>query len=206
MPPHKLETQRHLVTVVTVIRILSRLKLSNPVHEIRPKVIQEENKSIPHCKAMCENLTDGQMKFTHWIYVLLQVHFWRRSHCRWNRIREERQTVVDPHGGVHADTSMRTKRADNNSIQITMESDTQRKNWFDSRLAQNKGLVFWQTITDATMSYASMPAACLAEVVRRNLDDTEAEILSDKAEPFFAYDVREILAIIEQGEVHREKK
>ena len=52
--------------------------------------------------------------------------------------------------------------------------------WFVLRLAQNKGLEFWQTINHAIILYCSMPAECLVKIVKRNLDDTEADILHEK--------------------------
>ena len=55
--------------------------------------------------------------------------------------------------------------------------------WFDLRLAQNKGSEFWKTITNAIILYDSMPADCLVKVVGRNWDESEAEILHQKAEP-----------------------
>ena len=53
-------------------------------------------------------------------------------------------------------------------------------NWFDLRLARNKGLEFGQTIHNAIIVSDSMPVDCLVKVVERNLDDTEAEILCEK--------------------------
>ena len=53
----------------------------------------------------------------------------------------------------------------------------------DLKSAKNKGLVFWQTITNAIILYDSMPAGCVVRVVRRSVDDTEAKILYEKAEP-----------------------
>ena len=41
----------------------------------------------------------------------------------------------------------------------------------------------WQTITNAIIFYGSMPADCLVKVSKRDLDDTEAEILCEKEEP-----------------------
>ena len=48
---------------------------------------------------------------------------------------------------------------------------------------QIKGWTFWQTINNAIIPYDSMPACCFVKVVKRSLDDTEAEILNDKGEP-----------------------
>ena len=48
------------------------------------------------------------------------------------------------------------------------------------RLAHNKGLEFWQTVNNAIILYDSMPPDCQVKVVKRNLDDTEAEILYKK--------------------------
>ena len=39
------------------------------------------------------------------------------------------------------------------------------------------------TINNATILYDFMPADCLVKAVKRNLDDTEAEILYDKQQP-----------------------
>ena len=43
-------------------------------------------------------------------------------------------------------------------------------------------MVFWQSPRQSFI-YDSMSAVCLAIVVRRNLDDKEAETLFEKAEP-----------------------
>ena len=53
---------------------------------------------------------------------------------------------------------------------------------FDLRLAQNKGLEFWQT-EKTIFLYDSMPADCLVKVVKRNLEEREAEILYDAEQP-----------------------
>ena len=55
--------------------------------------------------------------------------------------------------------------------------------WFDLRLAPDKDVEFWKTINNAIIVYDSVRADCLVENVRRNLDDTEAEILYDRREP-----------------------
>ena len=52
--------------------------------------------------------------------------------------------------------------------------------WFDLRLAQNRGLEFWQTINSAIILYGSIPTHFLVKVVRRKLDDAEVEILCEK--------------------------
>ena len=41
-------------------------------------------------------------------------------------VREGRQTCFGTHGSINADTSIRTERADNHSIQINMETEAQR--------------------------------------------------------------------------------
>ena len=51
------------------------------------------------------------------------------------------------------------------------------------KLAQDKELVSWQTISNAIILYESTPADCSFNVVRRNLDDTEAEILCESKLP-----------------------
>ena len=55
----------------------------------------------------------------------------------------------------------------------------QRSLWVRLKLAQDKGLVSWQSISIAIILYESTPADCSFKVVRRNLDDTEAEILCE---------------------------
>ena len=42
---------------------------------------------------------------------------------------------------------------------------------------------FWKTINNVIILYDSTPADCLVKVVRRNLDDTEAEILYENEQP-----------------------
>ena len=49
--------------------------------------------------------------------------------------------------------------------------------WFDLKIAQDKGLVFWQTISNAMLLQEFKPGACMVKAVRKNTDDTEAEIL-----------------------------
>ena len=50
--------------------------------------------------------------------------------------------------------------------------------WFVLKPVQDKGLVFWQTISKACVLYETMPADCFAKkVATRNLYDTEAETL-----------------------------
>ena len=50
--------------------------------------------------------------------------------------------------------------------------------WFDLKPVHDKGLVFWQTISNACILYETMPADCFEKkVVTRNLYDTEAESL-----------------------------
>ena len=61
-------------------------------------------------------------------------------------------------------------------IQHKLKWKTNAVYWFDVRLAQHKGLDFWQSINNAVILYDSMLAACLVKVVKRNPDDTEAEI------------------------------
>ena len=49
--------------------------------------------------------------------------------------------------------------------------------WFDLKLAQVKGLVFWRTFSNSIFLNDSVPADCLVKVVTRNQHDTEEEIL-----------------------------
>ena len=51
-----------------------------------------------------------------------------------------------------------------------------------SRKTQNKGLEVWQTINNAIIFHDSMPSDCVVRVVKRNLDDTETEILYERGE------------------------
>ena len=52
--------------------------------------------------------------------------------------------------------------------------------WFDLKLAQNKRLEFWQTISNTVILYGSLAADCVVRVIIRNPDDVEAEILYQK--------------------------
>ena len=45
------------------------------------------------------------------------------------------------------------------------------------------GLVSWQTMSNAIILYQSTPADCSFKVVRRNLDDTDVEILCERNLP-----------------------
>ena len=54
--------------------------------------------------------------------------------------------------------------------------------WFDLKLAQDKGSIFWQTHSHATVLCESMLADCMVEVMRRNQDNTEAEIRYQKGD------------------------
>ena len=47
------------------------------------------------------------------------------------------------------------------------------------KLAQDKGLVSWQTISNAIILHESTPADYSFKVIRRNLDEAEAEILCE---------------------------
>ena len=50
--------------------------------------------------------------------------------------------------------------------------------WFVLKPVQDKGLVFWQTISNACILHETMLADCVVKkVVTRNLYDTEAETL-----------------------------
>ena len=62
----------------------------------------------------------------------------------------------------------------------------------DLRLAQHKGLEFWQTIHNAIIVYDAMPAGCVVKGVKRNLDDTEAESVFEKAQ----LEQREVLHVV----------
>ena len=55
--------------------------------------------------------------------------------------------------------------------------------WLVPKLAQDKRLIFWQSMSNAINLYESVPADCLVKVVRRKLDDTEAELLYQKRAP-----------------------
>ena len=55
--------------------------------------------------------------------------------------------------------------------------------WFDLRVAQHDGLEFWQTINNAIILHGSIPADCLVKVAKRNLDNTEAEVLCEEQQP-----------------------
>ena len=48
-----------------------------------------------------------------------------------------------------------------------LETASGRSCWFDLTIAQSKGSVFWQPISDATTLNDSMPADCLVKVVNR---------------------------------------
>ena len=82
--------------------------------------------------------------------------FYRSSSCRAN----------------NGQSSISRKRPDDTSLEIEMERMRNSAYWFELRLAQNKGLEFWQTINNAT--------DCLVKVVRRLMDDTDAGILFGK--------------------------
>ena len=72
----------------------------------------------------------------------------------------------------------------NDLIQLNNTLCTNSKErWKAAPRAHNKGLEFWQTINNAITLYDSIPADCLEKVVRRNLEDTQAEILFDKQQP-----------------------
>ena len=87
------------------------------------------------------------------------------------------------HGNIGAYPSIRTERT--RKIAYTLKWGRMHNAifWSDLRLAQNSGLDSWQTINNAITLYDYLPANCLVKVVKRNVDDTEAEILFAKGEP-----------------------
>ena len=84
--------------------------------------------------------------------------------------------------------------------------------WLDLRLAQDKGLVFWQTITNAIIFCDSVLADCPVKVVRSNLlgrygsRNFGFKTQNLNNEKLFAFDCRKIQAIIGPGEILCEKK
>ena len=112
--------------------------------------------------------------------------------------REGRQTCIfhssRSHGNIDAHSSIRTERTEKHSIQIEMGRMRNAVFWFDLRLAHHNGLKFWQTINNAIILYDSVLADCLVQTVRRNLDDTEVEILCEKKKT--ELERREVLLIV----------
>ena len=106
------------------------------------------------------------------------------SHCWWNRNRQGRQacfcTAVDPTNV----TMLRPRYLPNEPWNVPYELRWRRIHnavfGIDLKSAKNKGLVFWQAITNAIILYDSMLADCVVKVVRRNVDDTEAKIMYEK--------------------------
>ena len=60
---------------------------------------------------------------------------------------------------------------------LKLGRSNKRSLWVRLKLAQDKVLVSWLTISNTIILYESTPADCSFKVIRRNLDDTEAAIL-----------------------------
>ena len=55
--------------------------------------------------------------------------------------------------------------------------------WFDLKLAQDQGFVFWQAASKAIILYDSMRADRLVKAVKRSDTDDEMEVLFQKVAP-----------------------
>ena len=168
------------------------------MRSIQFKATQEEKELIQDCKTMCLFKMDG----SDYIYHVGSSYDYR-SICDGGLIaerlgirREGRKTcffsAVDP-----IVATMLTLRFEENEPRAIPSKLRWRPAqnavfWFEWRPAQHKGLEFCQTISNAILLYDSMPPDCLVKVVKRNLDDTEADILHEKEQ-------------LEDREVHRVK-
>ena len=71
-------------------------------------------------------------------------------------------------GNIDADTSILTERTEKKPYTLKWRRMHNAVYRFNFRPAQNKGLEFWKTITNAIILCDSMPAGFLIKVLKRN--------------------------------------